>query len=422
MTYCANINYSNTLHRIAIALLYAYAFVIPFGTFLKFGNKHTSVGFGTVLLILFTFSRLASSIRILLNNKIFSIITLFLLYTLMVSACTYIFDAEYKVELAFYNNIYLLIYVAFAAATTSIKWDKTQLLCLALFLSAGIFISNILTIIDLLNLYDIPKFNESLVWTWGGEHAVKQVHGPFESRTAMAVYMTLFVPFLFLIGISKMGTHGIWLIFVSVLSFCILLLSHNRAGPIAIIITIFASIYFISQNKFTVLITSCFLVICLAIIISINMPNSVIAYTYNFSGSDLIASSDQIRLNLFFGVIESVFTNPLGMGFTNIYSSQYGWTDPHGVISSILYAGSIVGILWLVIFSSFLIHFVVIECAKYHSDGYWLALAVALLAWFLMSFMHNILYTGLFWLMFGIWISYSQPLPSKYNDTSPVNS
>lgn len=404
-------------------LVYAYAFFAPLGTLSKIGSEHTSLGLSTACLALLILLRAPAVFHRILSHPVFFWLLLLMVYAGFSSYSLAFTIYTEEVVGAYRNLVTLVLYIVFAAAISTLDWTTVRLAMVARCLAAGMGISCALTLVDHFGVIDVPRVNEHTAVTTVGEVSVSQAHGPFNHRTSMAIYMAVSIPFFLLINNAGLGRPTRILLWGTILiASLVLLLSHNRAAPIAMAL---ACGWFYVRNGLRVpivVLKSLFVLIPLVIVVELFVPRVAEVYKMTIAASPLafvvphvaartdaslmaVHDSDAMRLVLLREALRAVRENPFGTGFSHIYTMDYGWMDPHSIFTSLLVASGIFSIPWLLGFI-LRIYTTYRNAARLTSQRIALgAISTSLLALTLVALMHTAIYIGVAWMFLGLLIS-----------------
>lgn len=405
-------------------LVYTYAFMAPLGTLAKLSDDHRSLGFSTLCMLLLILVRFPNALRLMMSQKLLLWVSVLLVYCLGSTLSRT--GTPYPEELynAYKNLLSLMIYTTFAASVASLNWTMPRLFMVARWLAIGMCISAGLTLVDHLGWVDIPRVNESHVVTVMDEgESVSQAHGPFNHRTSLAIYMALTISFFLTIRLSCPSpfTRSIlWL--ASGLSLMVLLLSHNRAAPVAIGLS--CGLFYVRNGlKLPILlIKTAIAVVPVMIVIEVFLPRIAEVYrtmlgmsplafllpnntVHNHNAVMEFHDSDTMRFELFKDVLRTIGESPLGTGFGNVYTLNYGWFDPHSLITAVFLASGIFAVPWLIGFAMNYIAMLRNAGSRVSDKMGMGALNTSLLALFLVGIMHNVLYIGIAWMFLGLLVS-----------------
>lgn len=404
--------------KITLFLIYLYGPFCILGNLAKFSEDESSLGISTIFLIAVVLLNLRIAFNVCFKNKIY--FTIFLLVTWW--CFTSIFSNNYPQ--AFGQLAQFILYLLFSAIIFKLNLNLSQIKKILLFYIIGSFITSTLTIIDFLNIIDIPRVNETFYGKETSLGTILQASGPFSRRSAMAAYFSISIPvcaFIIIWGKYKNTIINIFIFSTFILSIISLMITGNRAAILGSFISIIIILIFKSKSKLTLIKYFIFLSILLMLFIlllTIYFPDQIIVYKALFGigdvdlyKADTQSESDQIRLLLFLHVIKSFLDNPIGHGFSNIYNFQdNNNADPHNIITQILWATGILGILWIAYFSNLVylkIKNVYNQNFKYNESEriYLIILISGLFSWFICGMYHMILGMGIAWLFFGLLIN-----------------
>lgn len=400
--------------KFAVITIILYCGVVPFGTLLKFTADHRSFGLSTLLLVLTVLLRFIPSIISLFSDSILRLFFGLLLVASIASIQLLGVSALDQWEIAYKNQIYLFGYLLFAAAVTSCKWDIRRLRKLVIVLGVFTAISSMLTLIDFYELINIPGVNETQVSTWVDGYGIPQALGPFGHRTAMAGYLGLIIAILFASGKFLKNIYIRWFLWGSAgLALVVLLLSHNRAAPIAILLVLFFIPLLQRRLNMFALLRGGVMVALLIVVLSLSFPEIMSAYAAKFSDYSSVGfsqaegtiESDLLRIEWLLSAIDSLSYWPLGHGFSELPLNTGVWVAGHSLLTTLLGAVGFVFFIWLI---QFILSIVVYLRALVYQR----ALAkmaqpfiAAIGVWVLIGFMHDLFYIGLGYVSLGIFLA-----------------
>lgn len=423
-------NIKFTKDTLSFALLCMYVFMVPLGTLFRFGTKEGDLGMTTVLLVILVSIHVIKSVRLLFNKKTFFIILLLIIW---LSFST--FFAPENVLAGYKNLLSLLIYVLLAGSMTQINFPAKRLKIFFLCLAAGILISSVLTLIDFAGIIDIPRANELHISTKLSEGFVMQASGFFPRRSAMAAYFALILPafFVFFTG-SRNNLFRFIMIASFILGMIALLLTHNRAGVIAIL---FCSGWYVLLGGRTSVKKKVKTIVVIAILLMtlISLTHRYFndiskVYMTLFGVSSAIQGmpeyklqrqkeSDLMRVYFFSQSLNSLIENPIGNGFSQIKTERYGFTDPHNIITQIVWGAGVFSLFWLCLFGYSVIKLFMFRISIHDNLFiYYDALKYGLLSWFIIGMAHTIICTGLAWVFLGIMLN----LRARISRANKVNA
>lgn len=403
--------------KIAFALLCIYAFVVPLGTVFRFGTEEGSLGISTILLLSLVTVYILKTIPLLFKKKVFFIL---LLLALWLSLST-LFTPDSIIS-GYKTLTSVIIYIFLAITITRIDLPAKRLKIFFLWLTAGMFLSSGLTLIDFLGLADVPWTNELHRSTHIAGGNIIQANGFFPRRSAMAAYFCLVLPALIPLFINLQNTILKTIIAITYfVSLLILLLTHNLAGIIAILLS--SGLYllwgyqinFIKRMKKIIIVG--LLIISSGCLVTTYFPDVIQVYLFRLSALSSMAGisdeqlerqkeSDNMRLYFLSQAVGSLAKNPIGYGFTQIWTERYGLTDPHNIITQVIWGAGLFSFVWLGLFGYLMIKLFVLKISP-HNDlfVYFDALKYGLLSWFITGMAHTILCIGLAWIFLGMMLN-----------------
>jgi hypothetical protein len=308
-------------------------------------------------------------------------------------------------------------YVLLAAAISRTRWHRSQISTLWILMAGGLLVSSSLTIVDYVGMIDVPYNNDATTSTTAAGLEVWQASGFFPRRSGMAAFFGLSITGSLVLALAH-KSFGARLYFLAAASsgLLCLFLTHNRSGVFAAIFVI--AIYMLLSPRFkgirriNILLGASVAGGLLLALVILLFPEHLAVYVakLGFIGlADETWSSDKYRVDLFVAAIRSITENPLGNGFTKIPLS-YGLTmNPHNVVTAIIWATGIFSVIWLPLFAA-AVYLSLSGLLENRSDRAPLrvesdALTFALFAWLVGGMTHNILFTGLAWIVFGLMLS-----------------
>lgn len=335
-------------------MAYVLAFTAPLGTIPRIGSSGGSVGISTLCLVGIVVMRFPAAMQMLLAHRLLFWFAVFEAYLAFSSASRAFMPHPEELRLAYFNLANLVIYTMFAAGVASIGWNRETTSKLVRCLTLGVALSATMTAVDHLNLIDIPRVNERFAQSTFAGESIEQAYGPFSERTAMTVYLSLAVPLMLVMcgDPAEKRYRNLYLYSIIVAS-CSLLLSHNRAGPLAICL-VCAWFFLRNRRQMQKLLLKAILAgtVILAIAVYV-FPGILHAYMHMLALSPLgpllelgieetmetrrmFRESDGIRLLLFRAVLRTLADNPFGAGLANVYTDDFGWYDPHSIYTATL--------------------------------------------------------------------------------------
>lgn len=410
-----------------IALIMAYAFLAPLGNLARFSEAESAAGTTTLILVCTVALNFVPSLQATLRNR--------MLFSLaLLTAWMFVASLLYVDPLgALIQTSTFALYVLFACVAYRIDWTERLLQQLLVWFLFGAFLSSFLTIIDFFGIVDVPRVNEgSAFYTATSLGAVLQASGPFPRRSAMAAYFALVIPAGVLASIYLPGLARSKKIFLSVaaaLSFVALLMTHNRAGLLGPIGAILAVNVLLSKSPLKLIRLFILMGVAVALVgllLDQFFHDQILVYEALLrigdqpaaEGSFVTADSDKIRWVFFQYVVNSLRTNPVGNGFTLITGvPDHPLADAHNILSMIMWSTGVFGVAWLVYFSMSAFRRTRVSAARDPRVDplarYAIVLVGALLGWALCGQMHQILGTGMAWLLLGVliklWTAAPQP-------------
>jgi len=403
--------------KIAFALLCIYAFVVPLGTVFRFGTEEGSLGISTILLLSLVTLYILYTIPLLFKKKVFFVLLLLVLWF----SFSTLFTPDSIIS-GYKTLISLIIYIFLAITITRIDLPAKRLKIFFFCLTVGIFLSSGLTLIDFLGVVDVPYANELNRSTHVAGGNVIQASGFFPRRSAMAAYFALVLPALIPLVVNLQNTilKTITAItyFVSLL---ILLLTHNLAGIIAILLS--SGLYllwgyqinFVKRMKRIIVVG--LLIIFSICLVATYFSDVVQVYLFRLSVPSSMAGisddqlarqkeSDNMRLYFLSQTVGSLAKNLFGHGLTQIWTERYDLTDPHNIITQIIWGAGLFSFVWFGLFGYLMIKLFVLQISPHNElFVYFDALKYGLLSWFITGMAHTIICTGLAWIFLGMMLN-----------------
>lgn len=413
------------------ALFMVYLFLAPLGNVARFSTAEAGYGATTVLLLAVVGFKLIPNLRVLRRDKLLFSLAILTAWMGVVSFVTPNMLAGLAGAFGF------ALYVLFACAAYRINWNSVALHRLLMSFVFGGFVCSLFTIVDFFGIVDIPRFNEGAgLYTSTSLGSVLQASGPFPRRSALATYFALLIPLSVQLTryVKPMRTtHRLICESTAVMASITLLLTHNRAGLIGawIAVALISLVTAQSPGKFFRLLAAGITVAAIGGWVLVTyFPAQLIVYEALLKIGDMkiegyyVEGSDQIRLNLFLHAIRSLAANPLGNGYTLVRGlAGHPNADAHNIATQIIWAAGVVGIGWLVFFVVVIVRrlrrLVSKEALRDPTLRYGIVIASGLFGWAITGMMHQILGTGVAWLLAGALIKLTrgrpavQPLPAS---------
>ncbi len=412
-----NINIDSVRDKYAFFFLCVYAFVTPLGTLFRFSAKETSLGISSIILAAIVLVYFLKSVQRLFKSKIFGLLLLLVLWLFFSSLY-----AE-NVLSAYIHLCDLAIYILFAASITKIDLTQERVQQFFLWLSAGIFLSVFLTLIDFFGIIDIPYVNELKIVTKVNGESVYQASGLFLRRSAMAAYFAIVLPafFVMFINLKNLILKSLLMI-IFFMSLLVLMFTHNAAGVIAITLSLLFYLFFGYRanflSKIKKILVVGFLLSIFAFVVAIRFPEITEVYLFRISAhypiqeiqkNDLLirqTRSDNERIYFFKFALNSIKKDPFGHGLSRLTTDDYGVMDPHNMLTQIIWATGIFGFIWIGLFAYALRGILRLQNDVANSlSVYFNAIKYGLLSWMICGMAHNIIFTGLAWLFFGMLVN-----------------
>jgi hypothetical protein len=245
----------------------------------------------------------------------------------------------------------------------------------------------------------------------------------------MAAYFALVIPIAVAtpLYVKDLSTRTRALFLAGALTSVVaLLLTHNRAGLFGAIISIALTSLYMARSPaklLRLLLLGAAAAAIVAWTVSTYFHEQWLVYEGLLKLTDVApdaafetAESDRIRIILFQYAIRSLATNPVGNGYTLLTGlAGHPDADAHNIITQLIWAAGLFGIGWLVYFATALAGALRVTLATRNlSDPiarYAVVMASGLLGWFLCGMSHQILGTGMAWLLLGILIKVCYAAP-----------
>lgn len=395
-------------------LLMAYAFLAPLGNIARFSSAEASYGATTALLAMTVAINLLPGLRLLRRDRLLFSLALLTGWMGVVSVLAP------NVVAALSGMVNFAMYVLFACAAYRVSWSSESVHRVLLAFVLGGFLSSALTIVDFFGIVNVPGFNEgSGLYTATSLGAVLQASGPFPRRSAMAAYFALLIPVAALMWRRVRPAppmHRLLCAATAVTASVALLLTHNRAGLLGawLAVAIISLVTAQTPGKFLRLLGAGAAAAVIATWVLVTyFPEQLVVYEALLKIGDMriegsyVESSDRVRLILFKHAVTSLLSNPVGNGFTLVTGAPgHPNADAHNIITQIIWAAGLFGIGWMLFFG-----FTIVRRVRRTLSGaglshptmrYGIVIAAALLGWAICGMMHQILGTGMAWLLGGV--------------------
>lgn len=406
------------------ALLGLYAFCAPLGNLARFGSEEGGYGITTIILFAVILMNVGPVSYAMKRNRILFLLGLLTAWMGMAS----IFASNLAIAAG--DLLQFALYVLFAAAAYRVNWTAEKVQRILLCFILGALLSSLITMIDFFGIVDVPRVNEGAgVYSDAGIGALLQASGPFFRRSAMAAYFALVIP----VGVqgflrAKTMSFRTRVLFLSsaVAAGLALFLTHNRAGLLGAIIAI--GVINVSMAKsalrlIRLIVLTLLVSATIAFLLVTYFPKQVAVYEALLHLSDKVADgsvnyaeSDAIRYVFFKYVMSSLKENPVGHGFTHITGIPgHPDSDPHNMITQIIWAAGVFGIGWIIYFAASVINRIKrrfsTEALADPFSRLSLIIGSGLLGWLFCGMMHQILGNGMAWLFLGVLMKMSNAEP-----------
>lgn len=408
------------------ALFMVYMFLAPLGNVARFSTAEAGYGATTVLLLAVVAFKFFPNLRVLRRDKLLFSLAILTAWMVVVSFVTP------NVLAGVTGAVGFALYVLFACAAYRINWNSATLHRLLMSFVLGGFVCSLFTIVDFFGIVDIPRFNEGTgLYTSTSLGSVLQASGPFPRRSALATYFALLIPLSAQLTryIKPLRTsHRLICASTAVMASITLLLTHNRAGLLGawIAVALISLVTAQSPARFFRLVAAGVAVAAIGVWILVTyFPAQLMVYEALLKIGDMkiegyyVEGSDEIRLALFLHAIGSLAANPVGNGYTLVSGLPgHPSADAHNIATQIIWAAGVVGIGWLVFFSAVIVRrlrrLVSKESLRDPTLRYGIVIASGLFGWAITGMMHQILGTGVAWLLAGTLIKLSKGrLPAR---------
>lgn len=416
--------------RLVFVMLTTYFFIAVYGNVFKFSAEEGSFGgLSTFLILGIIVSKLHVMHKALLRNTLF----LTILYVFLWCIISSLFSGQ-GVLVAYRSLILLFGYLLAAMSVYQMQLTEQRIRLLFYTLGVSIFIASALTIIDYLKIYNVPYVNETNLGTRIGGGKVEQAGGFFPRRSAMAAFYSMIIASLMYYSFKVKNVKAkVFMLGSSGVSFIALVLTHNRSGVLSIVMALF--LYLLIDNsikvgkKLSVLVYMAIIFGAIGYAIYIYFPGTLDVYIMKLNSylpgagieaaqrtSEIVTESDQARADLFVSVMKSLLSNPIGNGFTLVYTEKRGYMNPHNIITYVIWAAGVMAFIWIPLFVRQVYKYFSLKKLRKKSDVNetmiicLAGLQVGLLSWFLNNMAHNSLSTGLAWLFFGLSLNIKRQL------------
>jgi len=393
-------------------LVCVYVFIVQFGSLLRSSASESAPGPSTYIVLALIALGAGRIVRAFATEKlVFWTLAILVVYTAITSPLTS------RPADALAMTRMLAGYILLAAAISRTRWHRSQISTLWFLMAAGLLVSSSLTIVDYVGFINVPYANELDISTEAVGLDVEQASGFFVKRSAMAAYFGLSATGSLVLALTHESFRARLYYFTAASSGLLcLFLTHNRSGVfgaiIAIGIYILISPRFNGSRRVNILLASMIAGGMLLAGTATFFPEHLSVYVakLGFIGlADEAWASDGTRIDLFVAAVKSIAVNPLGNGFTKILLSPGRLISAHNIVTAIIWALGAFAFLWLPLFSA-AVYLSLTGRPGNRSNRIPLsvesdALTFGLLGWLLNGMTHNIIFTGLAWVVFGIMLS-----------------
>jgi len=393
-------------------LVCVYVVLVHFGSLFRFSAEENARGPSTYIVLALVALGIGRIARAFVTEKlIFWTLTALVIYVAVTTALLPLPLAALNAPLEFAG------YVLLAAAISRTRWRRSQISTIWILMAGGLLVSSSLTIVDYIGMIDVPYNNEATTSTTAAGLKVWQASGFFPRRSGMAAFFGLSITGSLVLALAHESFRArLYFLAAASSGLLCLFLTHNRSGVFAAIFVI--AIYtllsprFKGSRRINILLGASVAGGLLLTVVILLFPDHLTVYVakLGFIGlADETWSSDRYRVDLFVAAIRSITENPLGNGFTKISLSSGLAMNPHNVVTAIIWATGIFSFIWLPLFAA-AVYLALSGRLENRSDRAPLrvesdALTFALFAWLVGGMTHNILFTGLAWIMFGLMLS-----------------
>ncbi len=397
--------------------LAAYCLVVQFGSLFRASSGIGTLGVSTglvVLIIFFGFNRIPGQIW---RVPVFSGFALLFGWFAFSSFLSPTGSLGAYLELGRF-----VLYLCFATVVSSWDFTDKRLKIVVYAVTIGLLLSSGLTIIDYRGWVNVPRCNEVVISSEVDSRTdrVTQAGGFFRTRSAMAAVFSLSVTMSLIMALATPGWREKALFAAAGASGSLaIILSHNRSGLIAIALAMLVYLFFSKSfdlgRRMKLLALSSAMGIGLLVVLSVYFPNHVRVYKsklplffpeasqgYNESQR----RGDAVRYENLITAFEELASNPIGNGLGRILHSERGYKNTHNSFTTLLWAGGVFTLLWVVPFSirAFKLLFANANMPP-GSLHYFDAFRFALVAFLINSMAHDSLGTGLFWIFLAVLIN-----------------
>jgi len=425
--------------RVMFISVSIYFFIMVYGNAFRFSQEEAALGFSSVLILFIIAPKINKIHGPLFRHPVFLTILYLFIWCLMSS----LFSGEGVLK-AYIRLMMLFGYLFAAIAVYQMQLTEERIKFLVHTLCISILVASALTIIDYLKIYDIPYVNEVDITTKIGGERVEQAGGFFPRRSAMAAFYSIIIPTLMYYAFKIRNVKEKALMFgASGISFIALLLTHNRSGILG---TIFALMLYLYFDKSTKLGRKISIFIYLPIVFGIILyiiymlsPETLDVYVmklYRYMPgvsvdareqvSQSVIESDESRIYFFVSVMKSLLSNPIGNGFSLVFTEKYNYKNPHNIITYIIWAAGLMAFIWLPIFMRQVYRNFSLKRLRGKIDinqtnvTYVAAFQVGLLSWAINNLAHSSLSTGLAWLYLGVVLNIMNKLKNSSSEIPVV--
>jgi len=428
-------DYIKKKDKLIFLSLVIYFFIIVYGNVFKFSQQEASIGFSTVLILIIIIPKILTVRQVVFKQPLFFLISVLLLWCSMSALFT-----QGEIVSAYIRLAMMIGYLFAAASVYQMQLTNERVKLLIYTLSISILVASLLTIIDFLKIYNIPYVNETSLATKIAGAEVEQAGGFFPRRSAMAAYYSIIIPTLIYYAMKIENIREKTFMFLSSgVSILALFLTHNRSGILSILLAVSIFLFFDktikASKKMGIVLYMPIVLGGLLYVAFVLFPEHLDVYILKLNRylpggivesagqvNNEFARSDESRIYFFISVMESLLTNPIGNGFSLVYTERYGFNSPHNIITYIIWSAGLMAFVWLPLFARQVYRcFSLKELQKKLDEKqdlivFSVAFQVGLLSWFLNNMTHNSLNTGLAWLYLGVVLNVINTLKNASNN------
>lgn len=308
------------------------------------------------------------------------------------------------------STISFITYFSLIFIIVGFNPDKKKIRDFILCLVGSTSLMALLSLVDYIGVFPIPNFNQANSLILSEDSWVKDLTGPFQIRTHMAIHLSLiiFLPILYFDKSSKSIFRKTFWLILFILILTVSFLTHSRTILLA---GFFGFIYYLLyiKTRFKVSYLMLFLVLGVFSYTVFEKNNNLFttAIKSRLDVSNSSETSDWLRYYAFEATLEDVLKSPIGAGFSKPYIDQVNaHKDVHSSITFVLRSGGFVGFFALLYF--FYPVFKKIISRDISEDDIFIFLPIICLFFF--GFFHTAIQVTTFWVLMGFAFN------SIYND------